>query len=112
MRVMRRWLMFLAGFVVLVVGIPAGILMFGVFQEPRCPSGESSPVPVLVAKRLIPEGTSGAVIARRGMYVAAVLPCTETKAGAIADPADLLGTVATVDLFPGQQLTAADFSSR
>ena len=110
-RVKHRVLLFVAAFVVIVVGIPVGILTFGLFQEAACPSGDGSPVPVLVAKRLIPKGTSGAVIAKRGMYAATVLPCGETKPGAIADPTYLAGRVAAVDLFPGQQLTEADFAS-
>lgn len=107
----HRSVLFVAAFVVLVVGIPVGILTFGLFQEPACPSGEESPVPVLVAKRLIPKGTSGMVIAKRGMYATTVLPCGETKPGAIADPTYLAGRVVAADLFPGQQLTEADFAS-
>ena len=107
----HRFVLFVAAFVVLVVGIPVGILAVSLFQEPACPSGEDSPVPVLVAKRLIPKGTSGMVMAKRGMYAATVLPCGEAEQGAIADPTYLAGRVAAVDLFPGQQLTEADFAS-
>ena len=109
---MRRFGLILAGlalFVVLAASI--GIAMFRLFGEPACPSGEDSPSPVLVAKRLIPKGTSGSEIVKRRLHAAAVIPCRDLKSGAIADPAQLLGTVAVVDLFPGQQFTREDFSA-
>jgi Flp pilus assembly protein CpaB len=38
-------------------------------------------------------------------------PRSEVKDGAITDPADLRGRVALDDIYPGQQLTVADFSA-
>jgi len=74
-------------------------------------SGESAPTPVLVAKRLIPAGTPGTLIATEQMYAPTTLPNKEVEVGAIADPAYLSGRAASVDIFPGAQLTAASFAA-
>lgn len=100
-------LVLLAVFGLLVAGIGSACAYE---SDSDCPS-KGSPVPVLVAKRLISKGTPGSVILNKGMYVAAVLPCSETKPAVIGDPPYLLGKIAAVDLFPGQQLTEADFTS-
>ena len=74
-------------------------------------SGENAPTPVLVAKQLIPQGTPGTVVASKSMYAPTTLPQKEVEIGAIADPAYLSGRAAAVDIFPGQQFTAADFAA-
>jgi Flp pilus assembly protein CpaB len=66
--------------------------------------------PVLVAKQLIPKGTSGDTIAATSQYQVAQLPKSEFKNGAITDPGILTGRVALTDIYPRQQLTAAEFS--
>ena len=66
---------------------------------------------MLVAKGLIPKGTSGTVIAEKGLFQAATLPKDDLKIGAISDPAYLNGRVAVADIFPGQQITTADVSA-
>jgi len=94
------------------LGLALLVAVVGVrlFQEPDCPAGESSPAPVLVVKRLIPSGTSGSVIVRRRVARTVSVRCADLEQGAISDPTYLAGQVATVDLFPGQQLTAEDFA--
>jgi Flp pilus assembly protein CpaB len=74
-------------------------------------SGESAPTPVLVAKQLIPKGTPGTLVAGQQMYAPTTLPRKEVEVGAIADPQYLSGRAAAVDIFPGQQFTAADFAA-
>jgi pilus assembly protein CpaB len=74
-------------------------------------SGRNAPTPVLVAKRLIPSGTPGTLVASQGMYAPTTLPRKEVEVGALADPAYLSGRAAAADIFPGQQLTAADFAA-
>jgi pilus assembly protein CpaB len=73
--------------------------------------GANAPTPVLVAKQLIPEGTPGSVVATRAMYQATTLPQKDVEVGAIADPSLLSAQAASADIFPGQQLTAADFAA-
>ncbi len=67
--------------------------------------------PVLVAKSLIPLGTSGTVVAEKKLYQVASYAQDDIKIGAVADPAYLAGRVALVDIFPGQQITSAEFSA-
>jgi pilus assembly protein CpaB len=66
------------------------------------------PVTVLVAKGLIEKGTSGDIIASQDLYQVSTLPKGEVADGAITDPATLKGRVTTADVFPGEQLTAAN----
>jgi pilus assembly protein CpaB len=74
-------------------------------------SGRNAPTPVLVAKQTITKGTPGTIVATQGMYVPTTLPRKQVEVGAIADPSYLAGRAASVDVFPGQQLTAADFAA-
>jgi len=70
----------------------------------------SAPVPVLVAKQLIPQGTSGDVLGTAGGYEATEVAKNTVKEGAVTDPAVLKGRVAVADIYPGQQLTETDFT--
>lgn len=74
-------------------------------------AGENAPTPVLVAKRLIPAGTPGTLVASQGMYEPTTLPAKEVEVGAIADPGYLSGRAAATDIFPGAQFTSTDFAA-
>ena len=74
-------------------------------------SGRNAPTPVLVAKQLIPRGTSGSLIASQSMYAPTTLPRKEVEVGAISDPQYLVGRAAAADILPGQQFTAVDFQA-
>jgi Flp pilus assembly protein CpaB len=67
--------------------------------------------PVLVAKALIPKGTSGTIIGTQQLYQGAEFKRSEIKGGAIADPTYLVGRIAIADILPGEQLLTSDFSS-
>jgi Flp pilus assembly protein CpaB len=69
----------------------------------------AQPVSVLVAKSLIQKGTPGNIVGTTALYELTKIPKKEVKTGAFVDPATLTGRVAAVDIYPGQQLTAADF---
>jgi Flp pilus assembly protein CpaB len=71
----------------------------------------AQPVSVLVAKRLITKDTSAAVIASQGFSELLTIPRDQAKTGAVADPATLRGRIAVADIYPGQQITLADFSA-
>lgn len=73
--------------------------------------GENAPTPVLMAKQVIPAGTPGTLVAGQQMYEPTTLPRKDVEVGAIADPQYLSGRAAAVDIFPGSQLTAADFAA-
>src|SRR5438067_2081043 len=66
--------------------------------------------PVLVAKKFIPTGTAGSMAAKNVISVPTLSP-KEVEDGAITDPWYLAGRAATVDIFPGQQLTVSDFTT-
>ena len=64
---------------------------------------------VLVATKLIEKGTPGGVVGSSGLYETSSISKSDVKTGAFVDPATLAGQVAVTDIYPGQQLTAADF---
>jgi len=67
--------------------------------------------PVLVAKNLIPKGTSGDIVASTDQFQVSEIPKGQFKDGAITDPAVLTGRIALTDIYPRQQLTAAEFTA-
>ena len=64
---------------------------------------------VLVAKSFIPQGTTADVIAKKNLFEVTSIPKEQLKDGAVTDAAVLHGQVALADVYPGQQLTVADF---
>ena len=71
----------------------------------------SQPVTVLVAKSLIERGTPGSVIGAQDLFQTSSIPRGQVVDGAITDPASLRGRISSKDIYPGQQLTAADFTT-
>jgi Flp pilus assembly protein CpaB len=69
----------------------------------------AEPVTVLVAQGALKKGSSGDLIAEKGLFQATGFKRDQVKEGAITDPASLRGMVASHDVVRGQQLTAADF---
>ena len=69
------------------------------------------PTSVLVAKSLIPRGTSGTLIAQQGLYQVTTVPKDQLKDLAIADPAALNDRITAADIYPGQQMTQSDFTT-
>jgi Flp pilus assembly protein CpaB len=72
-------------------------------------NGSNATVSVLVAKNLIQKGAPGTFVATNQQYQVAPVTTKQLELGAIVDPATLRGLVAAHDIFPGQQLTTADF---
>jgi len=68
-------------------------------------------VTVLVAKKAIPKGTAGSVVAAKDLYSATTIRESQLLEGAMSDPATLRDTVATREIFEGSQLTAGDFGA-
>ena len=69
----------------------------------------NSTTSVLVAQSFIAKGTGAVDAAKRGLWQITPLPKSELTEGAVSDAAVFQGQVALQDIFPGQQLTAADF---
>jgi Flp pilus assembly protein CpaB len=70
----------------------------------------AQPVTVLVAKGELPKGSSGDLIAKKGLFQATGFKRDQVEEGAITDPASLRGQIAVKEIVPGQQLTTADFA--
>jgi Flp pilus assembly protein CpaB len=101
----------------IVVGVAAAVLaaillLIYLSHYRNSVKGSTEPVTVLVAKRLIPKGTSGSSIAAQNLFVVTTIPKGQIKLGAISDPAVLQGRVTAADVYPSQQLTTSDFTTR
>jgi Flp pilus assembly protein CpaB len=94
-----------------VAALIAGVLLFA-FVQGYTKSGAGSAVntPVFVASGYIPAGTPVSVIASAQLLSRTTVPSSHVVVGAISDPSVLRGEVAAVNVYPGQQLTAADFT--
>jgi Flp pilus assembly protein CpaB len=91
-----------------MAAVLAGVILLTYLHRYRESVKESgTAVTVLVAKGLIDKGTSGDIIATQDLYEVTSQPKSEVEDGAITDPATLKGRVATADIFPGEELTAA-----
>jgi Flp pilus assembly protein CpaB len=91
--------------------IAAGILLFAMHRYRQSVSTTGKPATVLVATQLIEQGTSGDAIGVERLFKSTRILTKQVRTGAFADPAALHGEVAATDIYPGQQLTAADFVS-
>jgi Flp pilus assembly protein CpaB len=101
----------------IVVGVAAAVLaaillLVYLSHYRNSVKGSTEPVTVLVAKRLIPKGTSGNSIAAQNLFVVTTIPKGQLKVGAISDPAVLQGRVTAADVYPNQQLTTTDFTTQ
>ncbi|MGP6159879.1 MAG: Flp pilus assembly protein CpaB [Vulcanimicrobiaceae bacterium] len=89
----------------------AGILVFALHRYRRSIESSAKPATVLVANRFIEKGTAGAAIGVGKYFRTAKILDKQVAQGALTSSAALHGEVAAVDIYPGQQLTAADFAS-
>ena len=72
---------------------------------------ENANIAVLRAKVFIPAGTTALALARQGLFEVASLPRDQLKDGAVTDAGELQGEVSLSDIYPGQQLTTAEFGT-
>jgi pilus assembly protein CpaB len=103
----RSGTLVLGGLAALVAG---ALLLIYVSQVRQDANSQSATVSVLVANKLIPQSSSGDVIASQKWYSAVSTPKDQVKDGAITDPASISGKIASHDIFPNQQLTTSDFT--
>jgi pilus assembly protein CpaB len=88
----------------------AGILVFALGQYKTGLKTPTVQATALVATAQITKGTSGDMVASRGLYKSTPIVASQLAPGAISDASMLTGKVASVNILPGQQLTVADFS--
>src|SRR3954453_5648641 len=89
----------------------AGILLFVFVDNQDDNGGSGGAQRVLVAKQLIPKGSSGDVVAAQQLATPVEFKGSQVKDGAVTDPQTLQGDVAKADIYPGQQITSSDFTS-
>ena len=96
-----------------IAALLAAVLLFAFVQSYK-KGGTTSPgnTPVFVASGYIPMGTPVSVIASAQLLSRTTVPSNHVVVGAIADPSVLRGEVAAVNIYPGEQLTAADFAAK
>jgi Flp pilus assembly protein CpaB len=87
----------------------AAVLTF-MSRYKRALNQNADPVTVLVAKKPLPKGSSGDLLAEKGLFQATGFKREQVRGGAITDPSALRGLVATHEIVKGQQLTAGDFA--
>jgi Flp pilus assembly protein CpaB len=90
--------------------LAAIVVLVYVAQYRHNVNASNAEVTVLVAKRLITKGTPGNYVGSAGLFAPTTVVQKHVRTGAITDPAALRGRVAISDIYPGQQLTVADFS--
>jgi Flp pilus assembly protein CpaB len=91
--------------------VAGGILVFSITRYRQSVQASTKQGTVLVAKGVIQKGTAGDAIAAGQLFSAQSIVQKQLSAGAIADAAALRGKAAVRDILPGEQLTAADFST-
>jgi Flp pilus assembly protein CpaB len=96
----------------ILAAVLAAVILVTYLHRYRSSVRESGvPVTVLVANGLIEKGTSGEVIANEELYRVTTMPKGEVSEGAITDPDALKGSIAKADVFPGEELTTAKFTT-
>jgi Flp pilus assembly protein CpaB len=90
--------------------LAAFILLLYLNQYRSSVTESSAPMTVLVAKQLIEKGSSGDVIASKGLFETTKASGGERKSGALTDPSSLRGKQASDGIYPGEQLVASDFT--
>src|SRR4051812_42455388 len=103
---MRRLVAALAVGIALIGALVAGFLTLHHGSKASVTGGT---VEVLVADRLIQQGTTGYVMQPGHAYKAAAVPRGQVLTGAITDSSTLTDKVALRDIPRGAQMTAADF---
>jgi Flp pilus assembly protein CpaB len=96
-----------------VVALVLAIVLLLVYLDHYRNSVKSSNanVSVLVATKFISKGTLAVTLAKEGRFAPASIPKDQLQTDAVTDAAALQGQVALADVFPGQQLTIADFGT-
>jgi pilus assembly protein CpaB len=89
--------------------LAAGVLLIFLNQYRESVGVADDVSTVLVAKSLIEKGSPGDVIAEDTLFQTTQVKKDDLKDGAISDPSSLKGTIATTDVFPGEQLVSGEF---
>jgi Flp pilus assembly protein CpaB len=91
--------------------VAALLTSFYVTNYQRNVRSDETNVPIFVAARDIPAGTSGTSAAAKGMLQKSEIVRRSVVPGAISKPAQLSGLVATQPIFTGEQVTTRRFAA-
>jgi Flp pilus assembly protein CpaB len=91
--------------------VAALLTMFYVTNYQRNVRQDETNVPIWVAKRDIPAGTTGADISRKGMLEKSEIVRRSVVPGAISDPDQVAQLVTTQPIFAGEQVSTRRFST-
>lgn len=89
----------------------AGVLMFALGRYKTSLKPAVQQATVLVSTGVIHKGETGQEIAAQHLYKSTPVVSTQVAPGALSDAVAIAGQTARADILPGQQLTAADFST-
>ena len=95
-----------------VAAIVAGILVVSAINDAKQDAGAAAggTASVVVADRLIAKGSSGIAIASEQSFRLSDVRSGAVVEGAVTDISQVRDRVATKDIYPGQQITTADFA--
>lgn len=91
--------------------VAAGLLVFALGQYKQKNQTPTVQATVLVATGEIHKGTTGVAIAAANLFKSTPVLASQVVPGALSDSSTLKGSVAQADILPGQQLTAAEFTT-
>jgi Flp pilus assembly protein CpaB len=91
--------------------VAAFLTLFYVTNYQRDVRQKETNVAVFVAKHDIPAGTAGADMARKGLFEKSEVVRRGVVPGAISNPAQLAGLVATQPIYAGEQVTTRRFAT-
>jgi Flp pilus assembly protein CpaB len=98
--------------IAVAAAVVAGILLFVFVQQyKKSVNGTVSTSAVFVATHFIQKGTATNVLATDNAFQRTLVKTNQIRLGAITDSAVIAGDAAAVNIYPGQQLTTADFTA-
>ena len=104
----RRGTFLISAFAAVIAG---ALILVYVDRYRSSVKSAGAPVTVLIARQDIPKGTSGDVIAQKGLFTATTIRESQLLEGAYSDPSTLRGKVTTKEIFANAQLAASDFAA-
>jgi pilus assembly protein CpaB len=99
----------IAGVVALILAVLLLLLYLRHYRDSV--KSSSAQTVVLVSKAFIPKGTTALALAKNNLYEQTPIPKDQLLDGAISDSSVIQGQVALNDVYPGHQLTTADFGT-
>jgi pilus assembly protein CpaB len=94
---------------ILIAALGTALVFWYVHDVNARSVARQQPVKVLIAKKVIAEGTTGAAAAAEGALGTTIVAADSVAAGALSDIAPVAGEVALAPIYPGEQILAVKF---